>query len=139
MRKADIQNLKLPATIKKPWGHEYIFALTKNYAGKILVVNKGHRLSLQYHKKKEETLHLLKGVLRLKIEDARGRLMVRSIKPGISFTIKPKRIHRMEAVKDCEIIEVSTPELHDVVRVDDDYNRSIDRAGNVKYYLSSGR
>jgi mannose-6-phosphate isomerase-like protein (cupin superfamily) len=123
MRKAELKKIKIPASIKKPWGGEYIFALTENYAGKVLTINKGHRLSLQYHEEKEETLYLLKGSLRLKIEDARGRLMVRSIKPGVAFTIKPKKIHRMEALKDCEIIEVSTPELHDVVRLEDDYNR----------------
>ena len=110
-------------SVKKPWGKELWFACTKNYAGKILCVNKGHRLSLQYHKVKEETLLLDKGILILQTGTSLKNLKTRKIKAGTMFHLPPKTIHRMQAINNCRLIEVSTPQLSDVVRLDDDYNR----------------
>ena len=109
---------------KKPWGEERLFAKTDKYAGKILLVRKGHRLSLQYHKIKDETLYLEDGILKLTIEKGKNNLVSRNVIAGESFRVPPKTMHRMEAVENCRLIEVSTPELDDVVRVEDDYGRA---------------
>lgn len=109
--------------VKKPWGEEQWFAHTKKYAGKILIIKKGYRLSLQYHKVKDETLLLQKGVLKLTIETKAGKISTKKVKAGYIFHVPPKVKHRMQALKDCCLIEVSTPQLWDVVRVEDDYNR----------------
>jgi mannose-6-phosphate isomerase-like protein (cupin superfamily) len=108
--------------VTKPWGEEIIFAETDRYAGKILVVKKGEILSLQYHRKKEETLYLYKGRLRLWIEEDR-ELEEKIMQPGDSRHIRPLTRHRMEALEDSEIFEVSSPELDDVVRLEDRYGR----------------
>lgn len=111
---------------KKPWGEERLFALTKNYAGKMLIIRKGHRLSLQFHENKEETLYVEEGVLKLTIGSHAKRtegMKVRIVTAGHIFHLPPKTVHRMEAMKDCRLIEVSTPQLDDVVRLQDDYNR----------------
>jgi mannose-6-phosphate isomerase len=109
--------------VPKPWGYELIFARTGRYAGKILHVNRGECLSLQYHEMKEETLFVVRGELKLTIEfDGEHReLMLRS---GQAFHIPPRLIHRMEAVEDTDVAEVSTPELDDVVRLEDRYGRA---------------
>lgn len=108
-----------PEKIKKPWGHELLFAKTAKYVGKLLVIEKGHRLSLQYHRVKHESLLVLDGRLKLIL----GR-KTRLAGPGTAFTIKPRTIHRFEAPKGrVTLVEVSTPELKDVVRIDDDYGR----------------
>ena len=105
--------------IHKPWGHEMIFARTDKYVGKILVIEKGHRLSLQLHRRKHESLMVLRGRLKLQL----GK-KTKTIGPGTAFTIAPKTIHRFEAPKGrVTLIEVSTPELWDVVRLQDDYGR----------------
>jgi mannose-6-phosphate isomerase-like protein (cupin superfamily) len=105
--------------IEKPWGHELLFAKAKKYVGKILVIEKGHRLSLQYHRVKHESLIVLDGRLTLRL----GRT-TRTVGPGVAFTIKPRTIHRFEAKKGrVTLVEVSTPELKDVVRIEDDYGR----------------
>jgi mannose-6-phosphate isomerase len=109
--------------VPKPWGEEIIFAETDRYAGKILVVRKGEILSLQYHEKKEETLYLYRGRVRLWIEEA-GELMEQTMLPGDSRHIRPLTRHRMEALEDSEIFEVSSPELDDVVRLEDRYGRA---------------
>lgn len=108
---------------KKPWGEERLFALAAKYAGKILIIRKGHRLSLQYHNKKEETLYLENGVLKLLIGPDIKRMKKKLITNGCVFHIPPKTVHRMEAIENCRLIEVSTHELNDVVRLEDDYNR----------------
>ena len=116
----------MSATIKitkKPWGEERLFALAGKYAGKILIVRKGHRLSLQYHNKKEETLYIEDGVLKLLIGPNIKKLREKVLTNGCVFHIPPKTVHRMEAVENCRLVEVSTPELTDVVRLEDDYNR----------------
>jgi quercetin dioxygenase-like cupin family protein len=111
-------------TVQKPWGHELIFAVTKDYVGKVLVIKAGHRLSLQFHKVKEETILLHSGEMKFFIENEQGVMEEHLLKPGQSFHILPHRKHRMEAVKDCEVFEVSTPHLEDVVRLEDSYGRA---------------
>ncbi len=117
-------------TISKPWGHEIIFAHTKDYVGKILVIKAGHQLSLQFHKVKEETIYLRSGEMRFVIEDDQGTLTELTLQPGQSFHILPNRKHRMIAIQDCEVYEVSTPHLDDVVRLEDSYGRVPD-SGSV--------
>ena len=111
-------------TVTKPWGFELIFAHTDRYVGKVLHVNKGESLSLQYHVKKDETIHIQKG--RIKFLTASGPnepLQETILEPGQSFHITPYMVHRMEALEDTEILEVSTPELDDVIRLEDRYGR----------------
>jgi mannose-6-phosphate isomerase-like protein (cupin superfamily) len=109
---------------KKPWGEEHIIALCDKYCGKMIYVRKGHRLSLQYHDRKEETLYLFKGSMKLTLGNKDGKLRSRVIDEGHVCHLPPKTIHRMEALKNCLIVEVSTPELDDVVRLADDYHRA---------------
>lgn len=106
--------------VKKPWGREMIFARTPKYAGKLLVIEKGRRLSLQYHRRKHESLFVLKGKLTLRLGRA-TRLAV----PGATFNVPPGTVHRFEARHGrVTLLEVSTPELDDVVRLSDDYGRT---------------
>ena len=109
-------------TVPKPWGHETIWAHTSRYVGKILHINAGQALSVQYHNNKDETVHLLSGelVYRVKLGDELEDMHLRG---GESFRICPGTIHQMEAVTDCDVLEVSTPELDDVVRLSDRYGR----------------
>ena len=109
-------------TVPKPWGHETIWAHTDRYVGKVLHIKAGHALSVQYHDRKDETVHLLTGelVYRVQMGDA---LEDMRLKAGESFRITPGTIHQMEAVTDCDVLEVSTPELDDVVRLSDRYGR----------------
>jgi quercetin dioxygenase-like cupin family protein len=109
--------------VEKPWGHEIIWAEAPRYVGKILHITKGHRLSRQYHKVKEETLRVLVGTMDLEVgpDDARVTL---TMKAGDVFHVKPGTIHRMIAVEDTDVLEVSTPELDDVVRLEDVYGRA---------------
>ena len=109
--------------VPKPWGHELIFAKTARYVGKILHINRGESLSLQYHEMKEETLYVVAGELRLTIEHDGDRREI-ALRQGEAFHIPPRLIHRMEAVVDTDVAEVSTPELHDVVRLEDRYGRA---------------
>jgi mannose-6-phosphate isomerase-like protein (cupin superfamily) len=108
--------------VPKPWGYELIFAKTPRYVGKILHINQGETLSLQYHNVKEETLFVVRGELKLTIESD-GDRRVLPLREGESFHIPPRLIHRMEAVIDTDVAEVSTPELDDVVRLEDRYGR----------------
>ena len=108
--------------VPKPWGHELIFAKTARYVGKILHINQGETLSLQYHNVKEETLFVVRGELKLTVESD-GDRRVLPLREGESFHIPPRLIHRMEAVVDTDVAEVSTPELDDVVRLEDRYGR----------------
>lgn len=108
--------------IPKPWGYELIFAHTERYVGKILHINQGETLSLQYHEMKEETLYVVDGELRLTIEHDGDRRELR-LRKGEAFHIPPRLIHRMEAVVDTDVAEVSTTELDDVVRLEDRYGR----------------
>ena len=115
---------KLPRKIEKPWGYELLWAFTPKYAGKLIYVKKGHRLSLQYHKEKDETLYIYKGKVLLEIEGNDGQLVQSEAHDGYCFRVPPLTKHRVQAIEDTVIFEVSTPELEDVVRVDDDYGRT---------------
>lgn len=108
--------------VSKPWGYELIFARTAEYVGKILHVNRGESLSLQYHEMKDETLYVVEGELRLTIEWEGDRRELR-LRKGEAFHIPPRLIHRMEAIVDTDVAEVSTPQLEDVVRLEDRYGR----------------
>lgn len=112
-----------PRRIEKPWGHELVWAHTGRYVGKVLHIKAGHALSLQYHKVKDETVHVWSG--QMKFQTGEGAALVEEVLgPGQSFHITPGTRHRMIAVTDCDILEASTPELDDVVRLEDRYGRS---------------
>ena len=108
--------------VNKPWGFELHWAKTDRYVGKLIHVNAGHALSLQYHNVKDETIYLHSGRLLFEIH-VDGALTPREMLPGESVHITPKTVHRMTAIEDSDIFEVSTPELHDVVRIEDRYGR----------------
>ena len=108
--------------VEKPWGYELHWAKTDRYVGKILHVNAGHALSLQYHNRKDETILLWSGRLLFDIE-RNGTLARIDMKPGDRIHVTPKTVHRMTAVEDSDVFEVSTPELDDVVRLEDRYGR----------------
>ena len=108
--------------VEKPWGYELHWAKTDRYVGKIIHVNAGHALSLQYHNQKDETIYLQSGKLLFEIEVA-GELQKREMLPGERVHVTPKTVHRMTAIEDSDIFEVSTPELDDVVRLEDRYGR----------------
>ena len=109
-------------TVPKPWGHETIWAQTERYVGKVLHIKAGQALSVPYHNRKDETVHLLNGelVYRVQMKDSLDDM---HLKAGESFRITPGTVHQMEAVTDCDVLEVSTPELDDVVRLSDRYGR----------------
>lgn len=110
--------------VDKPWGREIWIAYDNNrYAGKVLEIKAGHRLSLQFHTHKHETLYLLDGKIRFVLENEAGILVDEVIIPGGIKVVPPGRKHRMEAIADSRFIEFSSPELDDVVRLEDDYNR----------------
>ena len=109
-------------TVPKPWGREVIFAETDRYAGKILHLSPGHSLSLQYHERKDETLFVLEGEVRLLVE-VDGAMEERRLRPWEAYRIRPGVKHRMRADQPCVLVEVSSPELDDVVRLEDAYGR----------------
>jgi mannose-6-phosphate isomerase-like protein (cupin superfamily) len=109
--------------IEKPWGHEIIWARTRHYVGKILFVKAGEALSLQYHERKDETLYLHEGRLRLEVGDG-DDLEALTMKPGDAYRVRPGTRHRMTAESDCLLLEASTDDLDDVVRLEDRYGRS---------------
>ena len=108
--------------VDKPWGYELHWAKTDRYVGKIIHVNAGYALSLQYHNLKDETIYLQSGRIAFEIHEA-GVPVIREMRPGEAVHITPKTVHRMTAIEDSDILEVSTPELHDVVRLEDRYGR----------------
>ncbi|HUO84022.1 MAG TPA: cupin domain-containing protein [Thermoanaerobaculia bacterium] len=108
--------------IPKPWGHELIFGHTGRYVGKVLHVNQGESLSRQYHEMKDETLFVIRGRVELTVSNGEQQKVV-VLEVGEAFHIPPRLIHRIEALVEADIIEVSTPELDDVVRLEDRYGR----------------
>jgi mannose-6-phosphate isomerase-like protein (cupin superfamily) len=108
--------------VEKPWGHEIVWAETERYVGKILHIAKGHSLSRQYHKKKDETFLVQAGHMDLEVGQG-ADLKVVKMGPGDAFHCAPTTVHRMVAATDVDVIEVSTPELDDVVRLEDAYGR----------------
>ena len=113
-----------PRRVEKPWGYELIWAETDRYVGKILHVRAGHALSLQYHERKDETIHLLRGTMNLWVGASTNALEQVELREGESFRITVGTVHRMEAVTDVDILEASTPDLDDVVRLEDRYGRN---------------
>ena len=109
--------------VEKPWGYERIWAHTDRYVGKLIVIETGKRLSLQFHRQKDEAILVVRGRLRLELEDESGRLVESELGPGEHRRIPTGRKHRFSAIDRVELVEVSTPELDDVVRISDDYGR----------------
>ncbi len=112
-----------PRRVEKPWGHELIWAHTDRYVGKMLVIEAGKRLSLQYHERKDESILVVRGRLRLELENDRGVLVTHELGPGDHRRIPTGRKHRFSGIERVELVEVSTPELDDVVRISDDFGR----------------
>jgi len=114
--------VEIPFRVEKPWGYELIWARTERYVGKILHIEPGHLLSLQYHEKKDETIFVLSGeiIFRVQVGD---ELTERRMKEGESYHVTPGTIHQMEAIVSTDLLEASTPELDDVVRIQDRYGR----------------
>jgi mannose-6-phosphate isomerase-like protein (cupin superfamily) len=113
----------LPREVSKPWGSELWYAQTDRYAGKILRVNAGQRLSVQYHLTKDETSYLLSGKAKISQGPSPEKMQEREIGPGDAWRNEPNVVHTIEAIEDSVVLEVSTPELDDVVRLDDRYGR----------------
>jgi len=121
---AGLDEIRLePRRVEKPWGYELIWAHAERYVGKILHISRGHALSRQYHRVKDETVHLLSGSMRFEFDAGGGPGEV-VLRPGESIRIRPGTVHRMVALADCDVLEASTPELDDVVRLEDRYGRT---------------
>lgn len=112
------------ARTEKPWGHELLVECTDKYALKEIFIKKGTRSSLQSHNKKLETIFVISGSLELEMVDDRKRVSKEIYKTGEAYTIRPGLIHRVLAVEDVRVVEVSTPELDDVIRYQDDFGRA---------------
>ena len=117
------KDAKPPYKVVKPWGYELVWARTDRYVGKILHIEAGQVLSLQYHTKKDETIHVLRGEIILRVQVGEN-LTERRMREGESYHITPPTIHQMEAVTTADLLEVSTPEVEDVVRLKDRYGRA---------------
>ena len=114
---------QMPDRVEKPWGFELIWAHTSEYVGKLLHVNAGEALSLQYHEVKDETIFLLSGEMNFWAGPSVEALELVPLAPGEAYRVRAGTVHRMEAVTDCDILEASTPHLDDVVRLEDRYGR----------------
>ena len=110
--------------VEKPWGYELRWAITDRYAGKILHIKKGEALSLQFHERKDEYQYVIKGAVDIELGGPEGALTTRRMKVGDTLHIAPGTRHRLTAVEDTDIFEVSTPEVDDVVRLEDRYGRA---------------
>lgn len=126
---SDATSLQVPdgsdpqSRVEKPWGHEIWWAQTDHYAGKLLVVKAGQRLSIQMHREKDETSYLLSGRLLVLQGPSAEELTERTLTPGASWRNEPGLVHSIEALEDATVLEVSTPQLDDVVRLSDRYGR----------------
>ena len=110
--------------VPKPWGHETIWAHTDRYVGTILHITAGQALSVQYHERKDETVYLLQGEMKYWVQlPGEAELQDQPLTAGQSFRITPGTIHYMEAITDCDVLEASTPEIDDIVRLKDRYGR----------------
>jgi mannose-6-phosphate isomerase len=110
--------------VEKPWGYELRWGITDRYAGKVLHINNGEALSLQYHEHKDEFLYVVKGAVEMELGGPDGALSKHRMAAGDTLHIVPGTRHRLTAVEDTDIFEVSTPEIEDVVRLDDRYGRT---------------
>lgn len=115
--------IKKNQKIIKPWGFEILLEKNNIYVLKKLFMKKNHRCSLQYHKKKLETIYVLSGILEINFGKNKDNLKKKKFFKNDTITLKPKVIHRMKALKDCFYLESSSPQLKDVVRLEDDYRR----------------
>ena len=120
-----------PERVDKPWGYELRFARTDRYAGKVLFIRAGSQLSLQFHRQKDESFLVHEGTLDLVLGRAEEQRVIR-LGPGDASHVIPGTVHRFRAVTDCLLFEVSTPELEDVVRIEDDFGRAGTGDGPVK-------
>jgi quercetin dioxygenase-like cupin family protein len=114
--------VNVPYRVEKPWGYELIWALTDRYVGKIIHIEPGQLLSLQYHNRKDETIHVLKGEIFFRVKEG-DSLVERRMREGESYHIAPLTVHQMEAITAADLLEASTPEIDDVVRLKDRYGR----------------
>ena len=110
--------------IDKPWGYEIVYALTDRYCGKVLFIRKDEQLSLQFHRLKDEVIYVQEGRIELEIGDPGGPLDIEVVGPGHAFRIEPGTVHRWRALEDTVVLEVSTPEIDDIVRLEDRYGRA---------------
>ena len=110
--------------VEKPWGYEIIYALTDRYCGKVLFIRKDEQLSLQFHREKDEVIYVLAGRIEMEIGDPGGPLDIEVVGPGHAFHIQPGTVHRWRALEDTTVLEVSTPEIDDIVRLEDQYGRA---------------
>jgi mannose-6-phosphate isomerase-like protein (cupin superfamily) len=109
--------------VDKPWGWELVWAETDDYVGKLLFVRAGEALSLQFHEVKDESWLVQEGRARLELGEVGGELEIIEIAPGDTYRFRPRTVHRVTAVEDTLVIEVSTPDLDDIVRLEDAYGR----------------
>ena len=116
--------LDQPRKVDKPWGHEIIWAETDDYVGKILHINAGEALSLQYHEQKDETICVLSGEMLFHAGPSADAMEEYHMRPNDRYHTLPGTVHRMTAITDCDILEASTPHLEDVVRLEDRYGRT---------------
>jgi mannose-6-phosphate isomerase len=110
--------------VDKPWGHEVIYAVTESYCGKLLYVRAGEALSLQLHRRKDETIYIHEGRAEIELGTGDDDTIRVLVTPGESLRLRPGTVHRMRAIEDTLFLEVSTPELDDVVRLEDRYGRN---------------
>jgi quercetin dioxygenase-like cupin family protein len=116
--------------VPKPWGWELWWAQTDRYVGKILHINRGQSLSYQFHRKKDETIYLLRGELELELARVGGRRRRRRLVPGDAVRFRPGDRHRLSALSTCDVLEASSPEVDDLVRLEDRYGRTGAASGN---------
>jgi mannose-6-phosphate isomerase len=121
---SQMPDTSLPRRVPKPWGYELWYALTERYAGKVLHVERGHRLSLQFHERKDESCYLLSGRLLLIQGPSLEQLDETVLDTGAVWRNQPGDVHTIEALEDSDVLEVSTPDLDDVVRLTDNYGRA---------------
>jgi mannose-6-phosphate isomerase-like protein (cupin superfamily) len=113
-----------PTRVEKPWGHELIWALSESYCGKLLFVKAGHALSLQFHNEKDESWYVQAGRVEIELgEPGDATPPCEVVGPGAAFRLRPGTIHRLRAIEDTTVLEVSTPQLDDIVRLADEYGR----------------
>ena len=114
-----------PRRVEKPWGYELIWALSETYCGKVLFVGAGHSLSLQFHREKDESWYIESGRAKLELGEAGKAVLTEEVVgAGAAFRYRPGTVHRVTAIEDTTILEVSTPQLEDVVRLEDRYGRA---------------
>jgi mannose-6-phosphate isomerase len=113
-----------PGRVEKPWGYEILWAHTEHYVGKILHIEPGHLLSLQYHEKKHESIYVLRGRMIFRYRDERGELQEREMIAGEAQQVPTGLVHQFEAIERTDVLEASTPHLDDVIRLKDKYGRA---------------